>query len=524
MMSHSPPEWVVAQYQESQERLAKYYEVFVHNKREEHDALEDELPNLLTALQWSLERSPQQVVDLVNDLGNFFQQRGFWREGIVFSDAAEKVARALYKKEPDDEKRAFDLVSIQLQSIGFLLWQGEVEEARERLEQVLDLQILSKYPALSGGVAVFVGAIAELEDDDQKMLLILDAALNQLQNFQHLPLTSALLGRIAEVLGKRGEYEKAFDLYRKKIEIDRQTKDIESLIDSLRGLAEIARSAGLNDLAEKCFREADELSQTASVPGLRYETLSDIARMAQQRGDYQKAADHYAQALEIARQTRDRNSIASTLRFLAFAEEELGKDILPLLEESLSISRELNDFDGMVMSMLQLGDVYQAKGDFERAKAQYRQGAEIASRIHNAQLTAQAYLQLGDLALEQESWREAEHNYKESLSNLDRQDNIKSRALVLRGLGQAFWMQDQLADAKASIQESAEINHRGENWEVYAENLYALATIAAQDDEIVTAQNLAQRALEILNRIGSPHAAEVKSALEGFQTSGSRDH
>ena len=145
------------------------------------------------------------------------------------------------------------------------------------------------------------------------------------------------------------------------------------------------------------------MAQSHASPATQPEILRKLANHAYAREDYERAATYNEQALALARRTGDKMAVASTLLFLAFAREELGADVTDLIRESLRISQEIEDYDGMVMAMIQLGDVYLVKEDNTRAREQYLAAAAVATRIRNHPLTAAAWLKAGELALTEES-------------------------------------------------------------------------------------------------------------------------
>jgi tetratricopeptide (TPR) repeat protein len=159
--------------------------------------------------------------------------------------------------------------------------------------------------------------------------------------------------------------------------------------------------------------------------------LKALCTNAYEREDYTEAARRYELALGQARRTGNKWMVASTLTFLALAREELGEAVIGLLQESLSVSQEINDYDGM--AMIQLGDAYLNEQDVQRAREQYSQVAEIATGTNNHPLAALAYLNLGELALEQEQWGEAEGYYEQGLKAHLRIDDPSSRVMVMRG-------------------------------------------------------------------------------------------
>lgn len=518
--SHVVPEWITQQYGQSHSRFIAFYTQFAREHKHDHDALQSEIGNLLRALSWIMEGQPEAAVDMVNDLGTFFLQRGYWAEGLDVAEQVSPIAVKLTNVHPTEEKRMYTLASLQVMRVGFHLLQGNVEQAGATLHQLLEIENLMEHQMLSGSLVALIAALTEVRGENSASLDLYRTTLEHVETVDYLPLISYLLFVIADLLTQQGEYEEALALFWKKLELDRQTHDLSSMIDTLQGLAGVAERAGLPDVAEQCQREALKLAQGTSSAELQHDTLKALGTKAYEREDYAEAARLYEQAVLQARRTGNKWMVASTLTFLALAREELGEDVLGLLQESLSISQDINDYGGMAMAMIQLGDAYLTEQDVERAREQYSQAAEIATGINNHPLVALAYLNLGELALEQEQWGEAEEYYEQGLEAHLRFDDPSSRAMVLRGLGLALFMQGKMDRAKDVIQRNAVLYGELEDWENHAQCLYALAGILVQENRIGEAEPLARRSLDILKKIGSQEAATVEAALARLSETG----
>ena len=186
---------------------------------------------------------------------------------------------------------------------------------------------------------------------------------------------------------------------------------------------------------------------------------------------------------------------------------------MQLLEESLSISRGLNDYAGMAMAMIQLGEAHQYRQNFEKAQAHLQQAAEISSTIKNGPLAAQAWLQLGELATEQHLWEEAQRRYETSLEAIHSLDAMEIRALVLQRLGETYYAQEKYEEAKETVAMTARLHQYLEDWEGYAENIYELACIAIKLGQVSEAKRLANESIAVFQELGSPRVAEIEVEL-----------
>jgi tetratricopeptide (TPR) repeat protein len=148
-----------------------------------------------------------------------------------------------------------------------------------------------------------------------------------------------------------------------------------------------------------CYSEALDLSYRAELPDMIACTQGLLARVAIERGDYDQA--------------------------------------IPLLNESLALSRELGTTADIVNALLMLGEAALAQGDYARAEALCREGVVQQEGVGQEQ-TLRSYLQyvllrqnLGEIALVQGNYAQALAWLTEGLVLGREIKHIRSLTLVL---------------------------------------------------------------------------------------------
>ena len=89
-----------------------------------------------------------------------------------------------------------------------------------------------------------------------------------------------------------------------------------------------------------------------------------------------------------------------------------------LLEEALSILRELGDRIGVAWSINHLGDVARDRGDLAEARRLYQEGADTFRRLGERWGMARSSADLGYLACDQDDSATAHSLFEEALGNL----------------------------------------------------------------------------------------------------------
>jgi ATP/maltotriose-dependent transcriptional regulator MalT len=104
--------------------------------------------------------------------------------------------------------------------------------------------------------------------------------------------------------------------------------------------------------------------------------LNNMAGLAHERGDTERAAVLYGQALEAAIRTDDRWHIAAVYTNLGNLASDRGdlERARDWLEQGLAVSRELGDTRVAGMNLNVLGEVFRLQGSLHDARAAFRDG------------------------------------------------------------------------------------------------------------------------------------------------------
>ncbi len=503
--------WVREHFRISQIRFADTYREYAIEHAQNYSALHAELTNLMIAVRWYLEQEKSELAsEMIVSLGDFWLARGYWTESAEYANA---VASQLTLGDFSDEEVFLTWATLQVMSIVAWWLLGQRDVAKNALSDLIAVARNRGDEAVHDALGLLVGLIAEADYREDEALALYQVVLERVRNLNYPPITALTLDMLALTLAEQGFCTKAISLYQEKLEIVRHSPNPATLIETLRGLAVIAQRAGMSDLAESSLREANELAQLYMLSDEQVETLANLANVAYQRGEFGEASELYRRAIAQARLVDDKPTTADLLRRLAFVEDEIGKDIEDILEESLSLSREVNDLAGMARSLIQLGEYHFERGKTNRARQNYEQALHIASRINDQVLEGLAWEGLADLAFDGGDLEEAKHAYERSTNLYEASNQIESQARVLHRLGQVLVADGQYAKAIAAFRLSIELNERVGDREAVAAGLYMVAIVQYDEGKIDEARQSAQAAARLLREIGSAHIADVEAWL-----------
>ncbi len=158
--------------------------------------------------------------------------------------------------------------------------------------------------------------------------------------------------------------------------------------------------------------------QTCTSRSHRAKALEGAGRLAAMQGDYGRADALLDESLSLYRELGDARGIADSLGGRGRVAEAQGHFVqaTALLEESLSLYRALEDRQRMAGVTLALGDVMLGQGDHARAVPLYEESLRLFGQVGDRLGMACVLGNLGDAVLEQGNCAHALALYQESLT------------------------------------------------------------------------------------------------------------
>jgi tetratricopeptide (TPR) repeat protein len=286
---------------------------------------------------------------------------------------------------------------------------------------------------------------------------------------------------MANLFLERGEIDRAVELFRRGVELNRQSRYAFGLAHNLRALGEVLLGLGRHEEALPYLREAADLARRLVDRASEAAILVRTAPLLEERGQVDEAAQAWQRLLDLTRDGGDPAIPASALRGLSRVAESAGhaNRALRFLREALPYSH--NGRRGDLLN--EIGVREWKRGEYEAALAAFREardgfenlghttsaglmtnsiGAcllklgrldearetlEAGARAHaaagEALLEGHALALLGDLAMAQTDGRRAAALYEQSLGVRRRIDDKRGAAWMHLSLARAVADHDQ---------------------------------------------------------------------------------
>ncbi len=189
-----------------------------------------------------------------------------------------------------------------------------------------------------------------------------------------------------------------------------------------------------------------------------------------------------------------------------------------LLEESLTLFRELGDQRGIANVLNYSGNIAWAQGDLERAKALHEESLAIRRALGDQGGIASSLGNLGNIAWAQGDYERAKVLYEECLALFRELGNQWGVANVLNNLGVVVRAQGDYGRARVLLEESLMLfRELGSQWGI-ANALEELAKLAGVKGQRERAVRLLGAAESLREAIGAPMYLPERSEYEQIVT------
>ena len=309
----------------------------------------------------------------------------------------------------------------------------------------------------------------------------------------------------------------------------------EPALDAAETTEERARIADLNESAEKIARNdpdrARSIAEQALAEAIRIgdaaghiESLHNLGRIARLRGDLELASTQLREAQGLAKRSGDIRLLARVNNSLGIAYELLGLDseALDLHQQVLALWQTLGDRAGVIASTINIGKVFEQRGDYESALRQFEKARDDLQTGDNRSLIppqdraavfvgmARTQLQLGaaDRALE-----EIERALTIQREHQDRIGEAGATAVLaqiqsrLGKIPQAFTSYQNALDQAAAVgskPELADILGQMGRMHLEAAQSNQAAHVGSRATMLADALEYSERALNIAQELGAP--------------------
>lgn len=367
-------------------------------------------------------------------------------------DKAQEILSRLLARYPDDIEARIELAEAYGQ-------QGSLDRALAELTKVV--RLAPHHPRawfLLGKHSINARNPQRAVEEYLVRALVIQ---NQLGS---VPGRAEVMNAFGVAYGDLGKIEQALDSYQQAGEIWHRIGDERGYATTLRNRALLQVQLGEYAAAEKKLQTALALLQKlGDQPGLAaiYNTFGVLA---EQRGRYPEMLDYYRQALRVRRDLGNDLDLTESFGNVAYASYLLGRydDALAFWQQGLGLARKSADPHGIVTCTQNLGQLYLARGDWEKAADSLLTALRSARELQMQDAVAVSLGHLGRLAQYQGRPAAALASYAEALKILSGGDP-RGQAEFILGEAETQLELGRLDAADERLGAAAAILKGGEN-------------------------------------------------------------
>jgi len=265
---------------------------------------------------------------------------------------------------------------------------------------------------------------------------------------------------IADRHGMQGQYAEAIVTYQDALNILKGTGEIRKTGSILNNMAIGFAAEGNLQGAEKLYREAQSHFEQAGDQFNTATALGNIADVLYSRGQLTGATKLYKQSMEIESRLEPNNPGYELYR-LADLELAQGRvqEAQRLAEQSVDVlKREQGAYQYVTGAMIELGEIFEAEGNFTAARQQFEGTISPRQKIGSLALLAESQVDLAQLDLEEGHPDRAEHLLRKAIPEFEKENADPDLANAYLLLSRVLLQQGKLEEARDAFARAVKLS------------------------------------------------------------------
>ena len=290
-------------------------------------------------------------------------------------------------------------------------------------------------------------------------------------------------------------FQEGIDLFGRAIEllIEKKHPGTDGLLCDLLGRkARMHTQIGQLESARIGSQQALSYLEHVDDPSRRSRALDSLAITSYYGGDYQRASELAEQSLQLSQQTENLDGVAFSLNFLGSCAKAQGKNdqCRDYFERAVKAYQTNEDEIGAAMVMNNLGNLLQILEDFSGAQQYYLQSSEIFKAQDHIHGAATTLANAGKLAGRLGDYPLAEKLLNESLVLKRKINDQRGEAVALAGLGDVAMLTGKRKEARTYFRPALEIANRVGDTQLTLDILAAIGLLLSSDGRAEIGQHL----------------------------------
>ena len=239
----------------------------------------------------------------------------------------------------------------------------------------------------------------------QKSLAAANQALQLLPEKEPAPLYNAILITKAQALDLKNQSREGLPLVEQALQWAESNNNQSMIIEALVAQGYLENTLGNSMTALKVLLRAYHMAPRSGDMNSKGAIASSVALVYEYRREDKLAIPYFQEAVDYQRQNNNQLELSIALYGLGRANKNIGNLVTgqKQLQESLAISRAIDDDQGVAYALKELAPLYIQSEDFEQASLMLTEATKLFSKSQNEfmlldihKTLTQMYLKLGD--------------------------------------------------------------------------------------------------------------------------------
>jgi len=443
----------------------------------------------------------------LGNLGAAYRSLGNDAKAIEYGQQSLAIAREI--KDRKGEGTALGNLGLAYGSLGN--YAKAIEYAQQHLAIAREIKDrLGEGTALGnlGAVYLYLGDYAKAIEYAQQHLAIARSIKDRKGE-------SYALSKLGFAYSHISQYGRAIEYAQQALLIYRQMGDREGEVEMLNNLGVAYGSLSQDSKAIEFFQQALTIFRQMGIPIKKTSAVvHNLNRLAtvyfnqalqhNQSNQYQAAIQLWEKALPIYRTIQDRNGELGTLGNLGNAYADLSQydKAIAYYQQALTIARQVSNRNGEANTLSNLSNVYRSRSQPDKAIAYSQQALIIFRQLKVRGGEAMTLNRLGNAYISQSQYGKATEFYQQALVICRQLSDRECEAQTLNNLGSSYSSQSQYGEAIKFHQQALSMIRQVGNPKSEAVALGNLGNIYADLSQPDKALESYQQALKLYRQIG----------------------
>lgn len=437
---------------EALKRFIQYFVEYVEEKEAEHDKLEPELANFLTALNEARSASLHHwLVRGVHALHSFLRTRGLYQLDEQYLGWARHAAETA----GDKAALAYNLLHMGDLSVSI----GRFRQAQESLQESIRLAERINDRKLEGFGLFNLGLACWYRSGKSEDREYLERARQCFQEIGDLDGEAYALNGLGYARIEQGRFEEAKAYLDQAIRVSREGSNRTAegwahyhLGTAYLPLGEYDRALSHWEQCQEIYLEQGERRGEGWI-------IYSWGRYHRQKGDYVRARQSYEQARDLFEEIGEQFGLGFATQNLGLVCNDLGEyaETATHFNAALELFRVLGTRVGESVTRGSLGVRLRQIGDYQGAKDYLERVLYSYREFDNGRGICKAQVNLGLVYLYQGRYADAQSNCQQALQRANKIGARPTQAYVLTLFGHVLFGTEQMREAEEMYREAAAI-------------------------------------------------------------------